>query len=96
MFFVPLQGKRLKLTLMTRKEAQKAILKMVNEEIKKHGENAIFCASPQRGKNAWTYKEFKEAVIADKPLENGGENTPIDDYLNFERYKTEHHNGKNT
>ena len=34
MFFVPLQGKRLKLTFMTRKEAQKAILKWVDEEIK--------------------------------------------------------------
>jgi hypothetical protein len=45
---------------------------------------------PQLGKNSWTWKEYKEAVINDTDLENCKDSNPIDAVLNLEKCKKEH------
>jgi hypothetical protein len=54
----------------------------VNKEIKKHGEDYIIMGAPMPGKNTWTAKEYKDAIINDTWLENTTEN-PIDAIINF-------------
>lgn len=54
---------------MTRKEAQKEALIMIDEHIATEGENAIALMVPQPGKNSWTWKEVRESTINDTPLE---------------------------
>ena len=74
---------------MTRDEAKQIALKSIEEEIEKNGENHIFIAAPQLGKNSWTLKECKEAILNDKPLENT-DNNLIDGIINLDKYLREH------
>lgn len=79
---------------MTRKEAQNLCLKWLEEDMEKNNRTLddICVMSPHIGKDSWTYREYKEAVVNDKPLcglENETTKTPIDDILNFEKYKKE-------
>lgn len=55
---------------MTRKEAANIALTEIKNGMLKYGENAIFVASPQPGKNTWTWKEAYESVMNDTYLEN--------------------------
>ena len=74
---------------MTREQAKKILLIEADKEIKKHGEGTPAVMSPMPGKNSWTWKEYKEAVENDKPLENTDMN-PIDSLLRYEEYRLEH------
>lgn len=77
---------------MTRKEAQEILLKSVEKEIAKHGEDALAVAMPRKGKNSWTWKEYKEAVINDTDLEGCEYSNPIDSVLRLDKWKKEHNN----
>ena len=70
---------------MTREEAKKIALEEVMKEIEKSGEDALFCAAPQPGKNSWTLKEALEAINEDKELENSGMNL-IDSVIELDEY----------
>ena len=74
---------------MTREQAKKILLISIEKEIKKHGENAPALMSPKIGKNLWTYKEYKEAVINDTDLEDCEDSNPIDSLINYENYRLE-------
>lgn len=76
---------------MTRNEAQKEALSLIDERIAIEGENAIALMAPQPGKNSWTWKELRESVINDIPLD-GTNTNPIDDVLEMEKWKKEHAN----
>lgn len=73
---------------MTRQEAQNSLLRWIDEEIAKCGENENFMASPKIGKNSWSLKEARESVINDVELEDSGTNL-IDDLLNLEKWHNE-------
>ena len=75
----------LSFVIMTREEARKIALDNLQEELEKNGPEAIFCASPQPGKNSWTIGEAIESVEKDLPLENGS--SIIDDVLLFHEYQ---------
>jgi len=64
-----------------RKKAQELALSWIRADIEKVGEDAIAMSAPQPGKNTWTQKEMMEAVLNDRPLENGG--NPIDNVLAY-------------
>ena len=64
-----------------RKKAQELALSWIRADIASKGENAIAMSAPKPGKNSWTHKEMLEAVLNDRPLENGG--NPIDDVLAY-------------
>lgn len=70
---------------ISRKQAREMFLRDIDKEIKEHGEDAIAMMAPKPGKNTWTWKELKDAVLSDTELEGGGGN-PIDDVLALERY----------
>lgn len=55
---------------MTRKEAKEIALAEIKDGMLEYGENAIYVASPQPGKNTWTWKEVYESIITDTCLEN--------------------------
>lgn len=74
---------------MTRNEAQKEALSLIDERIAIEGENAIALMAPQPGKNSWTWKELRESVINDTPLD-GTNTNPIDDVLAMDAWKKEH------
>ena len=74
--------------VINRKEAQKTLLEWVDNEIKDRGEDAIYCCAPCIGKNKWTLKEYRNAVVNDTPME-GCKNNPIDDYINLLKWKQE-------
>lgn len=74
--------------VINRKEAQKTLLEWVDNEIKDKGEDAIYCCAPCIGKNNWTLKEYRNAVVNDAPME-GCKNNPIDDYINLLKWKQE-------
>lgn len=74
---------------MTRQEAQNSLLRWIDNEIAECGENETFMVSPKTGKNRWTLKEAREAVINDVNLE-GCNSNPIDDVLLHEKWKSEH------
>lgn len=76
-------------TTMTREEAKQILLKSVEKEIKKHGEDATAVMSPMPGKNSWTWKEYKEAVVNDTDLEGCKNSNPIDSLLRYEEYRLE-------
>ena len=77
---------------MTRIEAQQYLLKEVEKEILEHGENGIALQCPKPGKNSWTWKEYKEAVVNDTDLEGCEDSNPIDAFLNLEEWKKKHNN----
>ncbi len=68
--------------MITREQAKQIALGYVNKEIEMHGEDCIIISAPTIGKNTWTAKEYKDAVINDTCLENTTEN-PIDSIINF-------------
>ena len=70
---------------MTRKQAQEWLLHHINEKIEQYGEHEIAVACPKRGKNSWTYNEFKHAVENDICLE-GSTMNPIDDSIKYFDY----------
>ena len=74
---------------MTRQEIQKFLIEDFKEEIAEKGENAVFCAAPQPGKNTWTLKEALESVENDIELENCGMNI-IDSVIDYQKYRKEH------
>jgi len=74
---------------MTREEAKKIALKQVEDDIVKHGEDAIYMMSPKIGKDYWTYKEAKESILKDECLEDTTINL-IDSILKYEEYAKEH------
>jgi hypothetical protein len=76
---------------MDRETVKKILIKSIDKNIKKYGENAIAMMSPRKGKSSWTWKEYKEAVINDTTLKEI-ENNPIDDVLNLNKYLIEKFN----
>lgn len=80
---------------MTREEAKSLTLKWFEDDMRKNNRSMddIFVMSPRRGKCSWTYAEYKDAVVNDKPLcglEGETTKTPIDDTLDFVKYCKEH------
>lgn len=76
--------------MMTREEAQKEALLIIDEHIAAEGENAIAFMAPQPGKNSWTWKEVRESTINDTPLEGIKGGNFIDDMLAFDKWRQEH------
>ena len=74
---------------MTREQARQFALKGVEKEIQEHGEDAIALMAPMPGKNHWSWKEYKEAIINDTNLEES-ETNPIDAILSYNKYRIEH------
>ena len=77
--------------MITRKQAQDFCLKSIEDEMKRENKTLddICMMSPRRGKCSWTFREYKEATMEDKPLaglENETTETPIDDILHYEEY----------
>ena len=76
-------------TTMTREQAKQILLKDVEKNIKKFGEDTVAVMSPMPGKNSWTWKEYKEAVINDTNLEGTEDMNPIDSILKYDEYRLE-------
>lgn len=76
-------------TTMTREQAKQILLKDVEKNIKKFGEDADAILMTRIGKNSWTWKEYKEAVINDTDLEGCKDSNPIDMLLDYEEYRLE-------
>jgi len=74
---------------MTRQEIQKFLIEDFKKEIAENGENAVFCAAPQPGKNIWTLKEALESIEADIEMENSGMNI-ITSVIEYQQYRKEH------
>lgn len=77
---------------MTRKEAQEIGLKWIEDEMSRDAKELddICLMSPRRGKDHWTYREFKKALLNDEPLdgmENETKLTPVDDIIRYYEYK---------
>ena len=75
--------------MLTREEAKEYYLRMLNREIEEHGEDFIYVAAPQIGKNSWTLGEFKKAIENDIPLENYN-GDPVDELLDYDKYLMDH------
>lgn len=75
---------------MTREEAQKEALAMIDEAISIEVENAIAMAIPRPGKNSWTWKEVRESTINDSPLEGCNDTNFIDYVLAMHKWREEH------
>lgn len=71
--------------IMTREEAKEIALKWCKDGIDKYGEDAIFAAAPQPGKNTWTWKEALDSILNDTVLENTNENI-IDSVVKYYEY----------
>ena len=71
---------------MTREEAKRLALSEVQKNIEKYGEEAVFNRAPKVGKNSWTWGELRDAILADKYLEETHDN-PIDMLLKYEEWK---------
>lgn len=72
---------------MDREEAKRILLKSVEENINKFGEDAYAVMMPRKGKNSWTWKEYKEAVENDTDLAECEDSNPIDSYLGYVAWK---------
>ena len=77
---------------MTREEAKQILLEEIEEYIKKEGEDGIALKCPKLGKNSWTWKEYKEAVVNDTDLEGCEDSNPIDTLIDLENWRKEHNN----
>ena len=75
--------------MITREQAQKIVLKSIEDEIKKHGEDAVALLSPKKGKSSWTWKELKEAAEKDSCLEDSDMNQ-IDTLIRYDEYLIKH------
>lgn len=79
---------------MTREEVKKQLLNEIDKSAEKHGGlDALFAKAPQVGKNSWTWREYREAVEQDRPMENLNEN-PIDVYIRYLGYVKKSNHGK--
>ena len=78
---------------MNRQEAKEIALREIDKDIEKNGEDAIFCAAPQPGKNSWTLKEARESVLNDTTLD-GTDMNIIDSVIELEEYMTKCHKGE--
>lgn len=74
---------------MTRERAKEIALRLVNESIKREGEDGIYMMCPKPGKNTWTYKEAKESILEDKSLEDTNTNI-IDLVIEYDEYAKKH------
>lgn len=74
---------------MTRQEIQKFLVEDFKRDIAEKGENAVFCAAPQPGKNTWTLREALESIEADIEMENSGMNI-ITAVIEYQKYRKEH------
>ena len=79
---------------MEREEAKRICMEWVDEQIAVHGKDLIFLVSPKRGKNTWTLKEYRDAIINDAPME-GTNTSPIDDFIKYRKYINELNKEKN-
>jgi hypothetical protein len=71
---------------MTREEIKNQLLNEIDKSAEKHGGlDVMFAKAPQVGKCSWTWREYREAVEQDKPMENMTEN-PIDVYIRYLNY----------
>lgn len=71
---------------MTREEVKKQLLNEIDKSAKKRGGlDEIMLRAPQVGKNSWTWREYRDAVEQDKPMENTTDN-PIDVYMRYLEY----------
>jgi len=73
---------------MTRERAKRIGLYFINTWATKNGWDAVYMAAPKTGKNTWTAREYKEALMNDITLE-GTDDNPIDGILNLEKYYNE-------
>lgn len=73
---------------MTRERAKRIGLYFIKKWAQKNGWDAVYMAAPQTGKNTWTAREYKEALMNDITLE-GTDVNPIDGILNLEKYYNE-------
>ena len=72
---------------MTRKEAQKTVLKSIDACIAVLGENSIALMTPNPfNKNSWTWKELRDSVVNDTPIK-GMKTNPIDDIIALDNWK---------
>lgn len=71
-------------TAMTREQAKQILLKDAEKNIKKYGEDAVAVMSPKIGKDHWTWREVKEAIINDTCLEDSDGMNPIDNLIAYE------------
>lgn len=73
-----------------RKQIQEIALKLFDRDMRKDNkkDDDIFMCAPQIGKNSWTYKEYRDALANDVPLEDG--TNPLDLMINYEKYLNEH------
>ena len=69
---------------MTRKEAQKILLKSLDNDGKKW-DDVVFSAI-KKGKNSWTKREVYDAILEDRSVDGIAYN-PIDSLLRFEEWK---------
>jgi hypothetical protein len=74
---------------MTREEIRQWLIDEFNILIGKHGEDGIFAAAPQPGKNTWTYKEALDSVLNCSVMENYGTDL-VDDMDRYQEYCKEH------
>ena len=74
---------------MSREEAQKEALAIIDERITDEGENAIAWCAPCIGKNSWTWKEVRESTVNDTPLEGCKDINFIDDVLALHKWRQE-------
>lgn len=71
---------------MIREEIKHQLLNEIDKSAEKHGGlDVIMCRAPQVGKCSWTWREYREAVEQDKPMENSNDN-PIDVYIKYLEY----------
>ena len=78
--------------MKSRKEIQKELLAMIDAEISERGEDAIALMLPNRGKDHWTYKEVREAIVNDNYLDGLDNSNPIDGAIRYYKWKEEQKN----
>lgn len=70
--------------MMTRAEAQRVLLKSLDND-GKEWDDIVFSAV-KKGKNSWTKREVYDAILNDRSVE-GDDYNPIDSLLRFEEWK---------
>ena len=70
---------------MSREEIRQWLIDEFKILIEKHGEDGIFVAAPQPGKNTWTYKEAMDSVVNGGIMENYGSDL-VDDMDRYQEY----------
>lgn len=73
---------------MKRNKIKEMLVKHYIKEIAEKGEDYVCVKATCIGKNSWTNKEFLDAIMEDKDLENYG--NPIDEVIDYLEYCKEH------